>query len=88
MNFRVSWRIPPAVATAERPAFGVGEPSPNAFVLTRCQGESQTLLSDRAVTAYGFGSVDLLQGAACGPDREEQLRVFGAARRAVTPVGH
>src|SRR5262249_44890522 len=66
----------------------LAHPAPYAGVLTAVEGPPQALVGDRTAPADRLRLLDLQQGRAGRPDREEQLRVLIAAGSTVAPVRH
>ena len=73
-------------AALQGAALVLGQAAPDAGVLAGAQGPLEAGLHDRAATAHGLGLLDLDDRRARRPDREEELRVFVPAERAVAPV--
>ena len=64
----------------------LGQSAPDARVLASAQRPVQARLRHGATAAHGLRLLDLHEGRAGRPDREEQLRVLVPAERAVAPV--
>src|SRR5439155_26791090 len=79
----------PKAATAldGAPLF-LAHPAPDAGVLTAVEGPPHALVGSRTTPADRLRLLDLQQGRAGRPDREEQLRVLIAAGSMVAPVRH
>src|SRR5690625_3428047 len=76
------WRA----AALQRAALVLAHAAPDAAVLTALQGPPQARGAHRTRPAHLFGLLDLDQGRAGIPDREEQLGVLVSAGGVVAPV--
>src|SRR3954451_14106204 len=74
------------LAALERAALVLRQATPDTRVLTRTQCPVQAGLHDGAAPAHRLSLLDLDDRRTRRPDREEELRVFVAAERAVAPV--
>src|SRR5215475_9044066 len=61
-------------------------PAPNTGVLSGAESPLEAVVGHRTTPADRLGLLDLQQGRAGRPDREEQLRVLVAAGSTVAPV--
>jgi hypothetical protein len=64
------------IASYESAPFVVGQTAPDSGVLALVDGPFQAGFTDLAATAYRLGLLDLEQGGAGAPDREEELGVL------------
>src|SRR3954462_2283586 len=74
------------VATFQRATLVLGQATPHAGVLATLERPRKALRHDRAAAANRLGLLDLHERRPGVPNREEKLRVFVTADRAVTPI--
>ena len=70
---------------ADDPALLLGESAPDARVLVGVEGELEALGTHQTLPADLPGLLELEQGEAGGPDREEQLGIRVAAQCVISP---
>jgi hypothetical protein len=74
------------VGSFEGAPFVIGDTAQDSGVLALVDGPFAAGFTDLAVTAYRLGFLDLEQGRAGAPDREEEIGVLFQTCSAVTPV--